>query len=217
MYQSADDDASLYVHELFIAKPNIFSIGDSITKGATLYSPDYTEGRTNYSSCWQASAALYPNVRNNIIVNKSIGGQNSAMIDARINGALADSQAQVVFLQASANDYGANFTPSQRSANIQASTNKIVAAGAKVALTNAIYPNADSGGIFPDAAVYYRDWWENNLSDITNVNIKIDWMEGSGILSGGEYMDTAFTQSDGVHPNPTGYALLGNYIESLEP
>jgi lysophospholipase L1-like esterase len=217
VYQGGNANASLTVHELFVAKPNIVSIGDSITEGATLYAPDYLEGLTNYASTYQGYANIYTNVRNNIIVNKGIGSQNSSQIDGRLASVLADATPAVVFLQASANDYGAGFTLSQRTVNIQNSITKIVNAGAKVALINAVYPNADAGGIFPAAPDYYRDWWEIELSSITNANIKIDWMEGSGILSGGTYMDTAFTQADGVHPTPTGYALLGNYIESLEP
>jgi len=217
LLQGGDANAAFTVHELFVAKPNIVSIGDSITEGATLYAPDYLEGLTNYASTYQGYANIYTNVRNNIIVNKGIGSQNSSQIDTRIAGVLTDANPAVVFLQASANDFGAGFTLSQRTVNIQNTIDKSVNAGAKVALLNAVYPNADAGGIFPDAPDYYRDWWEIELGNITGANIKIDWMEGSGILSGGTYMDTAFTQSDGVHPNPTGYALLGDYIESLEP
>jgi len=214
--QGGNFDAAVTVHELFIAKPNIVSVGDSITEGATLYAPDWQESLTNYASTWQAYAKLYPNLRNNIIVNKGIGSQDSAQIDSRISGIMADAQPQVVFLQASANDFGSGFTLSQRTVNIQNSIDKIVGANSKVALLNAVYPNADAG-CFPGCADYYREWWETQRDQIKNVNIKIDWMEGSGILSGGTYMDTAFTQPDGVHPTPAGHELLGDYVQSLEP
>lgn len=214
--QGGDDAASGTIHELFIAKPNIVSVGDSITEGATLYAPDPAEGLTNYASTWQAYANLYPNVRNNIIVNKGVGSQDSAQIDSRMAGILTDATPQVVFLQASANDYGSGFTLSQRTVNIQNSIDKIRNAGAKVALLNAVYPNADAS-CFPACGDFYREWWETQLGEIENANIKIDWMEGSGILSGGTYMDTAFTQPDGVHPNPAGHELLGDYVQSLEP
>lgn len=216
VYQGGGADAALTIHELFIAKPNVVSVGDSITEGATLYAPDHTEGLDDFTSTWQSYANLYPGVRNNIIVNKGIGSQNSAQIDSRLSGIMADAQPQVVFLQASANDFGAGFTLSQRTVNIQNSIDKITGAGAKVALLNAVYPNADAGAIFPDAGDYYREWWETQLGEIESANIKIDWMEGSGILSGGTYMDTSYTQADGVHPTPSGYGLLGDYIESLE-
>lgn len=207
---------NLQIHELFFAKPNVVSIGDSITKGATLYAPDPAEALTDYSSCWQRYANLYPLLRNNIIVNKGIGSQSSAQIDARLPNVLADTQAQVVFLQASANDFALSISQSQRTANIQASVDKITAAGAKAALINSVYANADSGASFPAAADYMRDWWQNERVNITGATIKIDWMATSGILDG-DYMDTVFTQADGIHPTPAGYELLGDYIQSLEP
>jgi len=206
----------LKIYDVFFAKPNAVSVGDSITEGATLYAPDPAEALSNYESCWQQYANIYNGVRNSIIVNKGIGSQSSAQINAQLPNVLADTQAKVVFLQASANDFARGITQSQRTDNIQSSVNKITTAGAKVALINSVYANSDSGGSFPAAAEYMKNWWDNELANINDVSIKIDWMAGSGILSG-EYMNTTFTQADGIHPTPAGYALLGDYIESLEP
>jgi lysophospholipase L1-like esterase len=33
--------------------------------------------------------------------------------------------------------------------------------------------------------------------------------------SGDDYVNPAYTQSDGVHPNVAGYTAYGNYIASL--
>lgn len=202
------------IHELFFAKPNVVSIGDSVTEGATLYSPDAADALTDYASCWQAYADLYPAVRNNIIVNKGIGSQSSAQINARLPNVMADTQAQVVFLQASANDEVRAISMAQRTINIQQSVDKINNAGAKAALINSVYENAD-GSTYPQQAAYMKAWWDNERANIFGAIIKIDWMAQSGILTG-DYMNTSFTQPDGTHPTPAGYALLGGYIKSLE-
>jgi lysophospholipase L1-like esterase len=214
--QGGNQDADLYIRELFIAKPNIIAIGDSVTEGATLYAPDPAEGLNDYSSTWMAYAQIYGNVRNSVIVNKGIGSQTSAQVEARMASVMTDATPQVVFLSACNNDYGGGpgVDPAVRSANIQSSVDTIVGAGAKVALYNAVYQSTDNAN-YPDNGDYFRNWWDTESAGIENVDIKIDWMQGT--IMDGNYMDATYTQADGVHPNPTGYALLGNYIESLEP
>jgi lysophospholipase L1-like esterase len=211
---SSSGSVTLTLKEFFVSKPNIMAIGDSITEGATGYAPDPGENLTNYSSTWIAHANIYNNVRNNIIVNKGIGGQSSGQIAARIANSLSDASPQIVFLSAANNDYARPVSTSQRTINIQSSVNSINSAGAKVALYNAVYPSRVNPR-YPAGGDYYRNWWETESAGITGVDLKINWMQGT--IMDGNYMDTTYTQADGVHPNPAGYALLGGYIESLEP
>jgi lysophospholipase L1-like esterase len=205
------------VHEWFIAYPNYASIGDSITAGHNFFDPDpsYYGDDDDYQNTWQYYANIGAGLRNNLIVNYGVGGETSEEVNARVNAMIKNTQARTVFLSACNNDYGEPITLAARSTNIQDSVNKLKRWNdTQVVLINAVYPNSDSGG-YPDNADYYREWWNDYSGDIERTSSKLDIMTGSGILDG-NYMDTTYVESDGVHPNASGYELIGNYIESQE-
>ena len=201
-----------YVHEWFTAKPNIVAIGDSVTAGHVLFDPDPAEyvGDDNYQSTWMAHAQLYGNIRNNLIVNYGVGADDSGQVNARVDAMLANTTPSVVFLSACNNDFGAAIPENTRTANIQSSVDKILAASARVVLYNAIYPNNST--VSRD---YYLNWWTNNAAAIAGTSEVIDIML-SGIASGTNQIDPSFA-ADHVHPNVAGYTMIGDYVELQEP
>lgn len=198
---------------LSICRPNIVVIGDSIAEGKTLYSPNLSLGLANYSSTWARYAALYPELRNNLVVNKGVGSETSTATLARIADATGQSP-RVVFLHASTNDEVGAVSLSTRTDNIQDMIDAITAASGSTVLLNAMYgTSAYSGNTpSPDHRDYMTTWWNTNrlalTGDVAPINIMTAIVDGSG------YMATGLTQADGIHPTPAGHEDIGLFIAS---
>lgn len=198
---------------LSLCKPNIVAIGDSICEGKTLFSPNRTLGLTNDESSWQRHAVLFPSRRNNLIVNKGVGGQTSTQILDRIAEATGEGP-RLVILHASSNDEVGGVSQSTRTSNIQSSLNAITAAGQQAVLLNAMY--GTSGGSdntpTPDLRDYMTTWWATYAASLSGSYTPINIM--SPLIDGSGFMQTGLTQSDGIHPTAAGYEAVGNFIES---
>lgn len=199
---------------LTLARPNIVSLSDSIGEGKTLFSPDRTLALTNDESTWMRHATIYPALRNNLVVNKGVGGNSSTQILARVADATSTG-ARVVFLQASSNDQALGVSQGTRTTNIQSTVNAITAASAQTVLLNGV--NGTSAGAdnqpTPDLRDYMDLWWTTSKSTITGLALDIDVM--STIAAAGNFMDPALTQADGIHPNVAGHTSIGAYITTF--
>lgn len=78
-------------------------------------------------------------------------------------------------------------------------------------LLNALYPNANHPGN-PANAQQYLDWWNNYRPTLSNVYQAID-INQPVIDSGTGYIDAAYCETDGIHPNEAGYIAIGTYVE----
>jgi lysophospholipase L1-like esterase len=212
-YAGGTFNASGTIKDWFYARPNIAAIGDSICAGHNFYDPDPTfyAGDDNYLNTWMGHSQIYRNLRNTLIVNYGIGSQNSLEIQNRTADMMTKTSAKVVFIHASTNDYGAGFTDVQRSSYIQGAIDLVIAGGGEAILLNAVYPNSGSAS-YPANADFYRNWWNTFSGAITDAFL-IDIMLDSNILDG-NYMNTIYTETDGVHPNVSGYTLIGNLVEA---
>jgi len=191
-----------------LAKPNLAVIGDSIAEGANGFSPNTGAGLTNDETTWMRHAPLYPSLRNNLIVNKGVGSNTSAMILSRIADVTALG-AEVVFLHCSTNDAVGPVAQATRKTNIQSSVDAIVAAGAEVVLLNSVY-GTESNSLNPGIRNYYKDSWDNYMSTVTGVTTKIDIM--LPILSANGFMEDSMSDADDIHLNASGAAAVGAYI-----
>jgi lysophospholipase L1-like esterase len=194
--------------EVAFCKPSMVAIGDSVTAGHNGFdpNPDKYEGRDNGLSQWEAYCWPYPDLRNNIIVSKGIGGNTTAMVNARISEAFKHGN-QLVFLSVQNNDYGAGITLQQRTDNIQSSLNACVNAGCEVVLIGALYSNKAGPG-----ASYYMQWRDEYLSQITGHEQYIEIMEPVKDPATGR-IKLSLTCDNKVHPNVAGYTLIGQYIQ----
>lgn len=196
---------------LTLAKPNIVAIGDSICAGATLYNPNRTSDLTNDESTWMRHCRLYPSRRNNLIVNKGVGSQTSAQIQARIAEATGEGP-RIVVVHASSNDELFSITKAARTTNIQNSINAINAAGQFPLLLNAMYgtqAGADNTPT-PDLRDYMTDWWDNYRPTLSGPFGALDIMRP--MIDGNGFMQSSLTQSDGIHPTPAGHQVVGGFI-----
>lgn len=198
---------------LTAAYPNLVLIGDSIAEGATLYSPDLADELTNDDGCWPRHALLYPGSRNNLIVNKGVGGNSSGHILTRISDVTATG-ARIALLQASANDYTSGISQETRTQNIQDSINAITTAGAEVVLLNAMYGTADRAPNLPDPLNrdYMKLWWDEESASMTGVSTLIDIMQP--VRTASFFQRDELTETDNIHPNIAGYMAIGEYISS---
>lgn len=199
-----------------VARPAIMAIGDSTTAGSRGFSPNPAtwSGVDDYASCWMKTATIFEELRNNLIVNKGVGGNTSAQIKARIAADVVAHGPQVAFVQASCNDYHNGITShSARTQNIQDSVDLVAASGASVILLNAVYANSNNA-YYPAEPDFNRDWWENHSPSITSVSMRINPMD---FLSGPDgYIDPALCDPDGIHPLVAGYAGYGQLIKAAE-
>jgi lysophospholipase L1-like esterase len=193
---------------LTLAKPNLLVIGDSIPEGKTLFSPNRGLGLTNDESTWMRHAPIYPELRNNLIVNKGVGSETSTATLARYSEAV-DSGARVVFLHASTNDQGASISLATRTSNIQSMIDDSVSGGQAVVLMNAVYgtSTAADNTPTPDLKDYMLEWKEDYAPTLTDVAAFVDIMDA--LRGTDDFMDPALTQSDKLHPNPSGFAPIG--------
>lgn len=197
---------------LTLARPNIALLSDSIGAGDTLFSPNPAIGWTNDESTWMRHAALYPGLRNNLVVNKGVGGNTSANMLARVAD-VTSTGAQLVFLHASTNDYPQAVGLPTKTAQTQSIIDAIAAAGGQTVLLNAVYGTralADN----PGRRDYGRAWWEGHMSTLYGVACAIDIM--SPLSDANQFIDAALCQSDGVHPNILGHTAVGRYIARFQ-
>lgn len=194
-----------------VARPNLVVIGDSIAEGKTLYSPNRSLALSNYASTWTRYAGLYPSLRNNIVVNRGVGSETSTATLARIADATGMG-ARVVFLHASTNDEVNGISQSTRTSNTQSMINAISAASATTVLLNAMYGTSSYSGNTPtpDHRDYMTTWWGSNMPTLTGSFVPVNIM--TPIVDGSGYMTSGLTQSDGIHPTPSGYEDIGQYI-----
>lgn len=200
---------------LMLTRPNLMVIGDSIAEGKTLFSPDRAAALTNWASTWMAHARLYPNLRNNLVVNKGVGSNTSAQILARVTDVTAEGP-QLVFVHASSNDEAGGVSQTTRSANIQGTIDAIVNTGAEACLLNGMYATAASADNLPtpDLRDYQLLWWGTNRATLQGLKWAIDIMQP--LLSSG-FQSAALTQSDGIHPTVAGYTEVGEYVQTFAP
>ena len=183
------------------------AIGDSITLG----NPGYTSfDISGYNNTYMRTAYVYPNQRNNIIANKGANGNTSAQVAARINADVITHGPKVCFLGVCNNDYG-SISLADRTTNIQASVNLLVAAGIKVVLIGAVR-RVQSDGSNPGYRTYYDTWWQQYRGTLTGVDAAINIAEAVADSTG--YHDPALTP-DGGHNNVTGASRTGRHIARL--
>ena len=194
-----------------LARPNILAIGDSICEGKTLFSPNPALGLTDYTSTWMKYCKIYQGLRNNLIIDKGVGGNTSAQILARITDATGEG-GRVIFLHASTNDVVGGISQVDRTTNIQSSVNAITASSASAVLLNAMYGTSTAPDNTPSPALrdYMTTWWDTSSSTITGLAGRINIM--SPVAGGGGFMASSLTQSDGLHPTPSGYSAIGAFI-----
>ncbi len=185
------------VDYLTVCYPNIVSTGDSICEGQRWTNGDVT---------WQKHCPIWSEVRNNLIVNKGVGGRTSEQIYDNISSA-TQTRAKLCILHTSTNDYGASVSASTRTTMTQNSITALKAAGMQVVLLNSIYYNS------APALAYMKGWWDSNRLSLTGVDLAVNIMT---VLknTGDDYVNTALTL-DGLHPNAAGNTAIGGQIEPL--
>ncbi len=195
-------------------RPNIVSIGDSICAGHNSFDPSVSvyAGEDNNNTSWQYWAKIYPSLRNNLIVNKGVGGNTSTQILARIAEATAHTP-RLVIVQASSNDEASAISQATRTSNMQSTIDAITSASASAVLINGSHATSASSDNTPtpDLRDYMITSWTTHVPTLTGLSLAIDTMtplkDGSNFLASGN-------SSDGIHLNATGAQLLGEYIEA---
>lgn len=198
---------------LLTCRPNLMSIGDSICEGKTLFSPDPALALTDPSSTYQRYLVAYQNLRNNLVINKGVGGQTSTQIQSRLNADVIVHGPRVVLLHASTNDTVGGISQSTRTSNIQSCINAIAAISARTVLLNAMY-GTSSNALNPGLRDYMLEWWNTYRPTLSGTFTEVDIMQP--LLSGG-YMSAALTQADNIHPTPSGYVAIAAPISAVLP
>lgn len=193
---------------LMLCQPNIIAIGDSHCAGATLFDPDLSLALSDDESTWMRHSKPYPDLRNNLIVNKGVGAQTSAQITARINEVTRENP-RTVFMHASSNDLPTTVTKEARSANIQSAVNSIKTANQNVVLLNALYATSAYSGN-PGYRDYMKSWWDFDRRKLLSVDKTIDIMQP--VVSSDGFLNASLAHSDNVHLTTAGYTLVGPYI-----
>lgn len=193
---------------LTLCQPNIIAIGDSHCAGATLFDPNLGLALSNDESSWMRHSTPYPTLRNNLIVNKGVGGQTSGQILARVTEVTRESP-RVVFLHASSNDQANGVSLATRTTNIQNTVNAMNTANESVVLLNALYATSANAGN-PAHRDYMRTWWANGRFSVTGLAGVVDIAQP--VNNAQEFLNPTYAQADTVHLNPAGYALVGARI-----
>ena len=160
----------------------------------------------NDNTTWQRYAAVYTDQRNNVIMNKGVGGQGSAAVAARVQADVVDSGALVCFYTRGNNDYAAGVSQLTRQANIQSGVDALVNSGVKV-IELSHYNCTSTYGGNPGSRDYSMDSWNNY--PVTGVDLRIDYT--IAVNSGG-FHDASYAHTDKVHRNAAGAVLQGQYI-----
>ncbi len=199
----------MQIEHITICRPNIMATGDSICAGATLFNPNPSSGLVNDESTWMRHAPIYPGLRNNLIVQRGIPGNNSGQILSR-SWSVKASSPQLVIFHASTNDALQGVSKSSHKLTIQMTANYL--APALVVILNQIYGTSNSAGNTPSPVLrdYGREAWTDLLS-LTGVSAFIDIMEA--LDDGDGFIHPSKAQADG-HPNIAGYKAIGSLISS---
>lgn len=199
---------------LYITKPNIVVWGDSEAEGKTLYSPAPALNLTNWASHWASYAPIYTGLVNNLPVVKGVGGRTSTQMLANLSEIETLGQ-QVTFLHASTNDFEGGVTKLVRTTNHQDQINRLVAKGSSIVLLNSMPGTSTyAGNSATDKLVdYNKSWWAVERITMKNVHASVDIAEP--VVDAQGYMQSSLTQADGIHPNPSGWALIGARIGKL--
>lgn len=191
-----------------ICRPNVVVIGDSIAEGKNLYSPNLSLALYDFTSHWARYAKLYPALRNNLPVIKGVGAETSTAALARFNTDISHGQ-YFVFVHASSNDHYQGISKLTRTNNYKAMNTAALAVGAKMVLFNALYATETYNAAYPGHRDYCQTWWAEDAYSVP-VEARVDIM--LPVLSGNGFLNAAVAQSDGIHPTPAGYQLIGQYI-----
>lgn len=200
-------NTAITIEHLSIAAPNIVIWGDSIAEGKNLYSPNPSLGLTNWTSHWASYINLYRGLRNNLPVVKGVGSRSSLVMESNLSE-IESLGAQVVFFHASSNDQVAGVSQSARTTSMQNQIDRLTRKGAQVVILNAMQGTPTYSGN-PALRDYTDLWWSTSLKLLKSVYSTFDIAAAIG-LNG--FQDPALTQSDGIHPNPAGYAVIGGLI-----
>lgn len=197
-----------------LARPNIALLSDSIGEGKTLFSPDPSLSLTNDESTWMRHANIYPGLRNNLVVNKGVGGNTSAQMLSRVTD-VTNTGARVVFLQASSNDEVGGISQATRRTNIQSTINAQTAASQATVLLNGSHGTAAGSDNTPtqDLRDYMVTSWNTQLNTLTGVFAFIDIMQA--VKDGSNFLSAAFA-ADGIHFNVAGHTAVGAFIKDKE-
>ena len=200
------DTAKGYVYYLLDARPNIVSTGSSICAGHNSFDPDpdFYVGDDVYNSQYQyhLPTTLYPDLRNTLVFNSGLGSEDTAELLIRLPSVIASSEARLYLMGTNINDYGAGFTLQERTDNLTDAVALVVADGETPVMVNEVYPDGANG-------VYYKEWWDDYRTQ-TGARKYINTMVPL-FADGEDYIDPAYV-TDGVHPNTTGYQLMGEYV-----
>lgn len=194
-----------------VCRPNIVMVSDSIGEGKPGFSPNPALGLGNWTTTWMYNAPLFTNNRNNLVVNKGVGGNTSQQMLDRLSDYIGLG-AQVFFLHASTNDTPSNASQAVRTANHQSIITAMRNDGGKVILLNAMY-GTSFNSFNPTVRDYRVQWWNTGRLTLTGVDMSLDIMEP--IRSADNYMRNDLTDGDGIHPNAAGHAAIGQYIKSF--
>ncbi|MGL4614286.1 MAG: GDSL-type esterase/lipase family protein [Shewanella sp.] len=197
---------------IMLCTPNIIAIGDSICEGKTLFSPNSSLGLNDDNSTWQRHCVLYPDLKNNLIVNKGVGGESSTQILNRISEVVTQNP-QFVLLHASTNDLVKSVTIPERTVNIQKTVDALTVSGeTSVVLLNGMYGTVSSPDNSQNNALrnYMTNWWQTESDKVMKLEAKIDIMEP--LIDPNGFMQTGLTSADGLHPNILGYEKVGHFI-----
>lgn len=196
------------------ARPNLIAIGDSICAGHIYFDPDpaHYAGEDSYNGTWMHHAPIYSDLRNNLILNKGVGGEGSSSIQSRMASYVTAHNPRVVFLHASSNDYGV--AQATRTTNIQNGASAIVAASAQCVLLNAMHGTSTHSQNAPSGLRDYMiDWWDNYRPGVTNIALAIDIMHP---MKDGSNFESASLCDDTTHPSKGassgGYYAIGSHI-----
>lgn len=205
----AANGTAVNVTHLSIASPNIIIWGDSIAEGKNLYSPNPALSLTDWTSHWASYISLYRGLRNNLPIVKGVGSRTSLAMEANIAEIEAQG-AQVVFFHASSNDQVNGVSQSSRTVSMQNQIDRLNNRGAQVVLLNAMQGTPTYAGN-PALRDYTDLWWSTSRSTLKGV---YSYFDIAAAIGSGGFQSPALTQSDGIHPNPAGYAAIGALIDA---
>jgi lysophospholipase L1-like esterase len=199
------------VDYLYSAFPLVTAIGDSITAGATLHSPnpDHYAGVDNYASSYPRYISDYlksGGVRNYFVVNKGVNGEDSVALKARFYTDIVLKGCKYAFIHGGINDHATVNDVTITVANKRAMADSALSAGIKPIIL----------GVTPTKSAFVSPY---NYSKILNTQEKTaytgyDYISLWYSIQDPALQDTALNSkmSDDVHPNITGYQSMANTI-----
>lgn len=211
MANSMPQNGTVELDYISVCRPNLVIYGDSIGVG----SPGWSNGggSADYLSHYTAYASFYRGLRNNLPINKSVGGLSTAGMLNNV-GNVQNTGAKLVILHASSNDYQVGAGPDfpTRTAQTQQLVDALLSAGAAVVLLNAVPGTPDHPWNKAPSPVgglrdYTNNWWEQESPKILGLSQRLNIAEVIRGLDG--YQDTGLTVADGIHLTVEGYRRIG--------